>query len=211
MSARTERCQGGEQSNWIAHGLYAVGVSQARPLWQEIIDALARGGLTREIWPGGRDRARVREALWELYLLGERPTLAELRGHVESHLPQSTWRTELVSLWADRLHFPARVPASRSSRYPFALMDQPASEGRTILDRLSEAAVRAVNDFTAAVDRNDDELVLRDLSQILDIQVDALRVWGRISRVREQLDHGPGIRPRSRSLPPPLEAWRFRR
>jgi hypothetical protein len=146
----------------------------ADSLWRRVVEWLRSVGLI-EVWPEGRDRARVREVLFEVYLLGERPNVAEVREAIRQKNPD--WAREVAQLWTLRLRKPHQVPKLGGWRYPFyvpaEILGRSAVADRLVVQVEHSAAAYARLIAEGATAR---ELVEADAS--LRLQTDALRVWG---------------------------------
>jgi hypothetical protein len=85
-------------------------------LWKEVIHQMQQWPHTSA--PRGQDAGRVRWLLFENYLLGERPTRAEMAAVAGEH----GWGREVTALWAERLRDPFRKPRARYGWvYPFVI------------------------------------------------------------------------------------------
>jgi hypothetical protein len=170
-------------------------------LWREAIRWMRSGGMTTEPWPKGRDRARVRMLLWELYLLGERPTPEEIRIAGGRDGKATTWSRAVADLWRDRTSSPLQIPfGDQSFRHPFII---PALEIEkngldSIESRLAAQVVSATERYEEALATGASEDDVLELEAILSLQVHALRVWGEtqllLRRHPEEDVFGGGLR-----------------
>jgi hypothetical protein len=159
---------------------------QSTPLWPLVVKEMRRT-LTHEPW--GRDRARVREILWDLYLLGERPTPEEIR----TEAGDGRWGREVARLWAERLRNPTRNIRERSGwHHRFVVIEGVLKEEGLppIEDWLARQAGIAAHAYAKAISADSPEDELRRAENIFRLQTRALRVWG---QTREALRHDEEI------------------
>jgi|SRR5579862_462496 len=147
-------------------------------LWRSMVDWMRSFPSTSA--PGGMDRPRVRALLWELYLLGERPTPTEIRKHGGVNGLPTPWSRSVAALWRERLNDPARRTLSREgARNTFdvpamLLADDPVSIEARLARELARVAGEYAASITAAVDAKE----LLRLDQIFELQARALSLRG---------------------------------
>ena len=83
-------------------------------LWQLALAKLSEHPLTRELWP--RDRPRLDETLLELFLLGERPSVSEVRTFLAGLGTSDVLAREAVVRWRRRLKNPGWRPREHPVR-----------------------------------------------------------------------------------------------
>ena len=122
------------------------------PLWKPVLNWLASAYLTSEPWI--RDRARVDAVLWELYALGERPAVPELRRYLDELGESDGWAREVADRWRRRVRNPRWRPRRRDREgepwvRPFYVVDRVVREHglRSIPDRLADALTTAALDY----------------------------------------------------------------
>jgi hypothetical protein len=124
----------------------------------------------------------VRQVLWELHLLGERPSPSDvLAAASPTGPPHSLWAVGVKSLWAERLRNPDRaVRGSGGWAYPFVIPEQVVNQHAlaSVGEHLAGQLDLAANEYAAALrgEMEDDELWRLDRRVAL--QSTALRVWG---------------------------------
>ncbi len=113
-------------------------------LWKPVLAKLSEHPLMRELWP--RDRPRLDETLLELFVLGERPSVREVRAFLAEIGASEVLRREVGVRWRKRLKNPGWRPREliRSGSgwaTPFYLPDLVVRENalRDISDRLGQA------------------------------------------------------------------------
>jgi hypothetical protein len=149
-------------------------------LWRLVVAWMrSPGGVTAE--PGARDAPFVRQLLWELYMLGERPTTAEVRvaGGVDGH--PTAWSRAVAKLWAERLRDPTRQMRRKYWHYfaiPNALVEERGLE--SLAARLAHELELAAREYAAAIDSKTPAERLRELDGLVRLQSLALRTWGQI-------------------------------
>lgn len=119
----------------------------------------------------------MRWILWELAVLGELPTRAELVQRAGGR----TWAVEVGHLWAERVREPTRtIRARRPWRYPFVVPSDLVNQHalRPLEDRLADQAVKAARAYSAAIRERPSWTELRTAEDRLRLQTHALRVWG---------------------------------
>jgi hypothetical protein len=121
-------------------------------LWKLVLAKLSEHPLTRELWP--RDRPRLDETLLELFVLGERPSVSEVRGFLAEIGASPVLAREARVRWRRRLENPGWRPREliRSGPgwvTPFYLPDLVVREHalRDISDRLGQAITVAARDY----------------------------------------------------------------
>jgi hypothetical protein len=169
------------------------------PLWRLVLERLATHSSASN--PSGQDRARIRWVLWELYLLGERPTAAEIRA-----ARPTDWSRAVAELWQERLREPCRNVRGSGWRYPFLWPFESCVEhGLDPIEvRLERELTRVSRVLSNAITRGEDD-AQRQLDDELYMHAQALSVWAQTRlafRGRETGDvWGPGLRlPRRRPL-----------
>jgi hypothetical protein len=154
------------------------GGSGKRELWRLTLGRLRSSGVCAEPW--GRDAAGVRVVLWELHMLGERPTSDQIReaGGVDGQ--PTGWSRAVAGLWSQRLAYPTRRSRGRHWNTTFVIPDAVIQEHdlEPIETRLSRRLSEVAADYAAAL--RDDALAatLVQLDEQLRIQALALRSWG---------------------------------
>jgi hypothetical protein len=149
-------------------------------LWELTVSSLRHAGVTREIGPRGRDRDRVRQILWELYMLGERPSPTEIRvfGGVDG-VP-TTWSRHVADLWRERLSDPTRTMRhshwARAFGYPAGIIERHSLE--SVERRLGRELVRATDEYVLALESVAPLERLQELDDLVRLQALALRTWG---------------------------------
>ena len=154
-------------------------------LWQAALEYLRGHDSASD--PAGRDRPLVDGLLVELYVLGERPSVDEVRDYLDAAgVPDGPWRRGIIRVWRDRLKHPTR----RSRRiggweYPFVVPETLAAELglRPVPDRLAEAASEAAGNYMrcAATDPGAEETPTA--AELHEITAFAVRLWA-LSRDR---------------------------
>src|SRR5262245_22292116 len=93
------------------------------PLWHSYIDFIAED--TPCASPDGQDRERVRSLFAEMYLVGERPTVAEIRGVIQRRYGSvSDFWSSVLALWGERIRDPRRrLRSGYAWKYPFVLAE----------------------------------------------------------------------------------------
>ena len=121
-------------------------------LWKPVLVKLSEHPLTRELWP--RDRPRLDEPLLELFLLGERPSVSEVRAFLAELGTTDVLAREAAVRWRRRLKNPGWRPREliRSGpgwATPFYVPDLVVRENalRGISDRLVQAIGVAAGDY----------------------------------------------------------------
>lgn len=121
----------------------------AGDLWLPVMVRLAPSA--SEVW--GRDLGRVDDTLAELYLLGERPTVAEARYGLQAAGLRGTWSDVVVERWHKRCKMPTWCPRHLASGapgrwvLPFYWPDVVARDLdlKTVSDRLQSAVAAAAD------------------------------------------------------------------
>jgi hypothetical protein len=148
-------------------------------LWQLSLDQLRTWGHTRE--PDGADRQRVRWVLWELHLLGERPSPDELRRYGGVDGKPTSWSREIAGLWTERQKHPHRVVRGSSPwAYPFAVPSSVIDAHNLrpgIGERLAAELARKAEQYAEAVARSGPAEELERLDDELHLAARALRLW----------------------------------
>lgn len=125
-------------------------------LWRLAIDYLRSHPSTSH--PTGVDRRRVEQILAELYVLGERPTVDDVRAYFDEQGVGATgWSKDLVRVWRDRLKNPTRRHRGRSGwLYPFNVFDYLVTEHglRSVDARIVEALAAAAADYLDRAERD---------------------------------------------------------
>jgi hypothetical protein len=159
-------------------------------LWQATIGFLRTAGVTSEPW--GRDRGRVEELLAELYLLGERPSVEEVRVYLDSlGIAAGHWGREIVRLWRKRVRRPGvRLKGRGGWVYPFAIPDGLVEEHglRSVDERLLDALAAASTDYLRLAEAEPGSPRVDEARALLHLTAQAVD-WRGLSRDRAH-DHG---------------------
>ena len=148
-------------------------------LWELTLDRVRKTPTMQAPW--GIDRARARRLLWELYLLGERASAAEIRSAAGVSGKPTAWSRALGDLWSERLRAPFRnVREVGGWAYPFVMPHLVVEEeGLTsIQDRLRNQLVAAVEAYAETLTQQGDVHSIGLRSTEMQMQARALRAWG---------------------------------
>jgi hypothetical protein len=152
------------------------------PLWKLVLAKLSEHPLMRELWP--RDRPRLDETLLELFLLGERPSVPEVRAFLVEIGATEVLRREVGVRWRRRLKNPGWRPREliRSGPgwlTPFYLPDLVVREHalRDISERLGEAIAVAARDYMQRSAREPSSVGTSVEATVFGLTAAAVRVW----------------------------------
>jgi hypothetical protein len=178
-------------------------------LWQHYFALIRDFGVTAEPW--GRDAARVKALLAELYRLGERPTRREVAEYLNRRFgAEPTHHREVVlELWSQRLRKPhARWRRERGHgdsdwKYPFVFahtfVEQHGLE--SVARRLGRQAAVAASAYADVIEDGAGTDEADAASQELRAATHALTIWGLVlDRAKDDwYGVGPVPRPATRS------------
>jgi hypothetical protein len=158
-------------------------VSEARPeLWRLALQFLQRAGLTREPW--GRDQALVDDLLAELYVLGERPSVDDVRLALEEMGAGGTWAKVIAARWSKRVARPTwrpRAVAQLGAGWdgPFYVLDELVREHelRSISERLGDALHLSALDYMRRAATDPAAHETRDAAALFALSAGAVRLW----------------------------------
>jgi hypothetical protein len=165
-------------------------------LWQVTLDFLRRHPSAAD--PNGVDRGRIDDLLVELYVLGERPTVADVRAYFDATgLAESRRAARMVTVWTERLARPTRRHrAAQGWLYPFAVPEQLASEHglEPVAPRLARALAAAAADHLAHAEVEPAGDAARNADRLFTITSNAVRLYA-LSRDRVEDDRRPSSFP----------------
>jgi hypothetical protein len=126
-------------------------------LWEATFNYIVECDVTSA--PSGQDRGRIEELFAQLYLLGQRPSVVEVRSYLQERWPAQDrgWQSEILKLWRQRLKTPSRQPKSARRgawAYPFVIPETLAREHdlASVPDRLTAALADAAHAYIKAVE-----------------------------------------------------------
>ncbi len=173
-------------------------------LWKLVLTKLSEHPLMRELWP--RDRPRLDETLLELFLLGERPSVSEVRGFLAEIGASPVLAREARVRWRRRLENPGWRPREliRSGpgwATPFYLPDLVVHEHalRDISDRLGQAVAVAARDYMQRSASDPSSVGTSVEGTVFGLTAAAVRLW---SLSQDSVDDLPWPSILSRSLTP---------
>ncbi len=151
-------------------------------LWKPVLAKLSEHPLTRELWP--RDRPRLDETLLELFVLGERPAVSEVRAFLAGIGASEVLAREVAVRWRKRLKNPAWRPREliRSGPgwvTPFYLPDLVVCENalRDISDRLGQAIAVAASDYMQRSTSDPSSVGTSIEAAVFGLTAAAVRLW----------------------------------
>jgi hypothetical protein len=154
----------------------------ADSLWKPVLAKLSEHPLTRELWP--RDRPRLDEALLELFVLGERPSVSEVRAFLADIGASEVLAREAAVRWRKRLKNPAWRPREliRSGPgwvTPFYLPDLVVRENalQGISDRLGQAIAVAARDYMQRSTSDPSSVGTSVEATVFGLTAAAVRLW----------------------------------
>lgn len=151
-------------------------------LWKPVLAKLSEHPLMRELWP--RDRPRLDETLLELFVLGERPSVREVRAFLADIGASEVLRREVGVRWRKRLKNPGWRPREliRSGSgwaTPFYLPDLVVRENalRDISDRLGQAVAVAARDYMRRSASDPSSVGTSVEATVFGLTAGAVRLW----------------------------------
>jgi hypothetical protein len=158
-------------------------VSEARPeLWRVALLFLQRGGLTSEPW--GRDQARVDDLLAELYVLGERPSVDEMRSALAEFGAGGLWAKTITARWAKRVARPTWRPRALAHLgtgwvRPFCIPEQLVNDHglRSVSERLVDALDASASDYMRHAATDPATQQTQDAAALFGLNAGAVRLW----------------------------------
>jgi hypothetical protein len=153
------------------------------PLWQLVLDWLRDDNpLASEPWI--RDRARIDETLAELYLLGERPPVAEVGSFLRETGAEDAWARDVSDRWRKRLANPSWRPRelARSGAawvLPFYASDRVTREHglRSVPERLAASLESAALDYMRKAAADPASAGASAEAQVFALTARAVRLW----------------------------------
>lgn len=151
-------------------------------LWKPVLAKLSEHPLMRELWP--RDRPRLDETLLELFVLGERPSVREVRAFLVEIGASDVLRREVGVRWRKRLKSPGWRPRElvRSGSgwaTPFYLPDLVVRENalRDVSDRLAQAIAVAAGEYMQRSASDPSSVGTSVEATVFELTAAAVRLW----------------------------------
>jgi hypothetical protein len=160
-----------------------VGVTAKPPveLWRVALEYLREHPSTSE--PNGRDRALVDALLVELYILGERPLICEVRRALADLGTGESWSSAVIVRWRKRLEGPTWRPRElmRNGGWvrPFVVLESlVAKHGlRPIPERLVDALLVAAADYVRCAEADPTAAATSQEAALYALTAGAVRLW----------------------------------
>lgn len=151
-------------------------------LWRLVLAYLREEPCASE--PSGRDSARVDELFAELYVLGERPSVEDVRDALAELGTGESWANEVAKRWRKRVRQPTWKPRelTRSGSgwlRPFFIPERLVTEHvlRPIPDRLAEALAIAARDCMRRSATDPESAGTSDEAAMYALTAGAVRLW----------------------------------